>query len=180
MFGDQRLLKKYKHRDRKALEQIYVKYKNDLLKLAAALAIDVPMAEDAVQDVFVRFARSVGDINVSGSLKHYLARCVVNRIRNIRRDQFRHAQAASDDIEQVADPSDQPGDWMILDEKLTALRAALARIPYDQREVICLHVHADMTFRQIAQMQESSINTVQGRYRYGINKLRELLNGRMK
>jgi RNA polymerase sigma-70 factor, ECF subfamily len=180
MFEDRRLLQKCKCGDSKALERIYVKYKNDLLKLAATLAIDVPTAEDAVQDVFVRFARSVGDINVSGSLKHYLARCVVNRIRNIRRDRFRHAQAASDDIEQVADTTRQPGDWMILDEKLTTLRTALARIPYDQREVICLHVHADLTFRQIAAMQESSINTVQGRYRYGIGKLRELLNGRMK
>ena len=177
MFEDHRLLRRCKHGDRRALERIYVKYRNDLLKLAVTLAIDAPTAEDAVQDVFVRFARSIDDLRISGNLKAYLARCVVNRIRNIRRDRFRHAQTATEEIGLVPDPSRPPADWMIMDENLLALRQALARIPYDQREVICLHVHADLTFRQIAQMQEASINTVQGRYRYGINKLRELLNG---
>jgi RNA polymerase sigma-70 factor, ECF subfamily len=180
MFEDRRLLRRCKCGDHSALERIYVKYKNNLLKLAAGLAIDVPTAEDAVQDVFVRFAGSVAELRIEGNLRHYLARCVVNRIRDFRRDRFRHGQTDAGEIDGVADPAEQPSEWLILDEKLTALRLALARIPYDQREVICLHVHADLTFRQIATMQESSINTVQGRYRYGISKLRELLNGRMK
>ena len=54
---------------------------------------------------------------------------------------------------------------------------ALEQLPYEQREVVTLRMEADMTFRQIAALQQASINTVQGRYRYGLAKLRSLLNG---
>lgn len=51
-----------------------------------------------------------------------------------------------------------------------------ARLPYEQREVITLRMEANMPFRQIAGMQKTSISTVNARYRYGIEKLRSLLN----
>jgi DNA-directed RNA polymerase specialized sigma24 family protein len=43
--------------------------------------------------------------------------------------------------------------------------------------VVNLYTQGDLTFRQIARIQNASINTVQGRYRYGLTKLRSLLNG---
>jgi RNA polymerase sigma-70 factor (ECF subfamily) len=52
----------------------------------------------------------------------------------------------------------------------------LARLPYEQREVIVLHLHHEMRFRQIADVLGVSINTVQSRYRYGLDKLRSILN----
>jgi len=52
----------------------------------------------------------------------------------------------------------------------------MACLPYEQREVITLRIEANMTFRRIAALQRTSISTVNGRYRYGIEKLRSLLN----
>jgi DNA-directed RNA polymerase specialized sigma24 family protein len=46
--------------------------------------------------------------------------------------------------------------------------------------VIILHLRAGMKFRQIARLQGSPINTIKGRYRYGLDKLRSILNGEMK
>jgi DNA-directed RNA polymerase specialized sigma24 family protein len=43
-----------------------------------------------------------------------------------------------------------------------------------------LHLKADMKFKQIARMQGISISTVQGRYRYGLSKLRTILDGELK
>jgi len=60
------------------------------------------------------------------------------------------------------------------------LSQALAQIPFEQREVLSLYMQSGMTFKQIAKIQNASINTVQGRYRYGLDKLRSLLNGEMK
>jgi len=51
----------------------------------------------------------------------------------------------------------------------------MAELPVEQREVITLHLHAGLTFREIALQLGLSINTVQSRYRYGIEKLRTLL-----
>ena len=53
----------------------------------------------------------------------------------------------------------------------------MAQIPYEQREVIILHLRTGMKFQQIAKLQDISINTVKGRYRYGLDKLRTILNG---
>jgi len=46
--------------------------------------------------------------------------------------------------------------------------------------VIALHLHGGLKFKQIAGLQKTSINTVQSRYRYGLEKLRFLLNGEVK
>ena len=55
------------------------------------------------------------------------------------------------------------------------VRDALSCLPVDQREAVVLHLRGQMTFRQIAALQDVSVNTAQGRYRYGIEKLRSLL-----
>ena len=56
------------------------------------------------------------------------------------------------------------------------LQDLLARLPYEQREIIVLHLHHDMRFREIAKALGISINTVQSRYRYGLDKLRSIMN----
>jgi len=56
----------------------------------------------------------------------------------------------------------------------------MAQIPSEQREVVGLYTQGDLTFRQIAALQNVSINTVQGRYRYGMTKLRSTLNGELE
>ncbi|HUW20610.1 MAG TPA: sigma-70 family RNA polymerase sigma factor [Sedimentisphaerales bacterium] len=176
MVEDKLLIWRFKRGDRGALERIYEKYKNDLLKLAVVLVNDANSAEDVVQDVFVKFAQSAGRIGVSGNLKRYLATCVANKVRNQRRDRQRHETHGMDDADSVVWDADGPERWAILSEQLRLLSNALAQIPYEQREVVSLYMQGNMTFRQIARIQNASVNTIQGRYRYGLNKLRSLLN----
>ena len=62
-------------------------------------------------------------------------------------------------------------------EQLQRLAAALERLPYEQRETLMLQAYGGLTLRAIAKMSGLSANTVMSRYRYGIDKLRSLLNG---
>ncbi len=64
-----------------------------------------------------------------------------------------------------------PERYAIETEEYIVLQKTLSKIPYQQREVILLHLHHDMTFQEIASAQGISINTVQSRYRYGLEKL---------
>jgi len=180
MMEDRILLWKFKRGSREALQRVYEKYKNDLLKLAVSLVTDVNTAEDVVQDVFVAFAQSAARIRLAGDLRKYLMACVANRIRSRRRDQLRHEMPGLDEAEGVICSARRPEQWAILNEELQRLSEAMAQMPYDQREVVSLYMQGDMTFRQIAVIQNTSINTVQGRYRYGMNKLRSLLNGELE
>jgi len=65
-------------------------------------------------------------------------------------------------------------------EELSQLSLALEQLPYEQREVLLLHSYSGMKFKTIAKQQNVSINTVQGRYRYALDKLRSILNGEVQ
>jgi len=180
MIEDKLLIWKFKRGSKDALRRIYEKYKNELLKLAVVLVNDVNGAEDAVQDVFVNFAQSAEEIRISGNLKKYLAVCVANRIRNRKRDQQRHRLASIEDADCAISDLKRPEQWAILSEQLKLLSSAMAQIPDEQREVIALYMQGNLTFRQIAGIQNVSVNTIQGRYRYGLDKLRSLLDSEVE
>ena len=70
-----------------------------------------------------------------------------------------------------------PDDAAVLAEETQRLAAALAKLPTEQREVVTLRLHGGLKFKEIARLQETSVPTVQARYRYGIEKLRERMSG---
>lgn len=174
---DRLLVARCKRGNRDALRRIYEKYRDDLLIMAIALSHDVHLAEDAVHDVFVAFARNVRDFKLTGSLKAYLAKCVANRVRDLMR--AKRSRIKSLNAEQICSASldvNDPG-WLIeCSEELQLLSRALSELPDEQRDVIVLRMHGRMRFRVIAQSLGLSVNTVKGRYRYGIQKLRSILN----
>jgi RNA polymerase sigma-70 factor (ECF subfamily) len=85
-----------------------------------------------------------------------------------------------DEAEPVLPDSDKPELWIIRSEELDNLNNAMAQLPYPQREVVILHVQGGMKFKAIAKSQNVSVNTVLSRYRYGLDKLRSLLNGEVE
>jgi len=131
MVEDRLLIWKFKLGSRDALQRIYEKYKNDLLKLAVALVNDVNSAEDVVQDVFVAFAKSAAKIQTRGNLKKYLVTCVANRARNRKRDQKRHETSGIDDLDLVISDGNRPEQWAILSEELELLSNAMDAGRYD-------------------------------------------------
>jgi RNA polymerase sigma-70 factor (ECF subfamily) len=162
------------HADPDALRQIYYRYKNDLLTVAMALLADQDTAEDCVHDVFVHFAGAPEDMRATRNLRGYLMRCVANRAKNLLKRQQLQSEHHTDRQEYV-DEQDYPEGRLIVSEESMKIFEAMAKLPAEQREVISLHIHGRLKFREIAEQLDISINTVQSRYRYGIEKLRTLL-----
>lgn len=179
MFEDKWLLWKLKHGSCNALQLVYEKYKNDLLALAIALSNDKRNSEDIVHDVFVSFAQSAGKLQLRDNLKSYLSTSVANRVRNSSRNKVKPS-IDPDSIEIAAPESDQPDELAISREQLQQVDSALSELPYEQREVIFLHLLSGLKFKEIATSRSVSINTIQSRYRYGLNKLRSILNGEVE
>ncbi len=172
---DKQLVIKCKRGASDALERIYQKYKADLLVLAIALLNDKSAAEDVVHDVFVTFVQSLEKFRLTGSLKGYLLTCVANRARNSNK--AKHRQSVGLEVaEFFGSNSDEPPASIICNEQLQQLSSAMNRLPYDQREVILLRHQAAMTFRAIAESLGLSNNTAKSRYRYGLDKLRLILD----
>jgi RNA polymerase sigma-70 factor (ECF subfamily) len=173
---DKLLIWKFKRGSTDALCRIYDKYKDHLLKISAALVNDKSLAEDAVHDVIVSFAQSAKSVKVTGNLKSFLATCVANRVRNINGCSRLRGTVDLIQAENAISRSPRPEQWIADNEQLDRLNNALSQLPYEQREVITLHLHGGIKFIKIADMQQTSINTVQSRYRYGLDKLRSLLD----
>ncbi|MHC4666685.1 MAG: RNA polymerase sigma factor [Planctomycetota bacterium] len=180
MVEDEVLKWKFKCGSRDALRRIYEKYQDYLLTLAMALSNDVNVAEDVLHDVFVSFAESPESFKLLGSLKSYLATSVVNRARDRLRAKQRRPVVGLDEAGLMNCASEGPDQVVICDEESRRLAEAMKEVPYEQREAIVLHTKGGMKFREIAKVQDVSVNTVQGRYRYGLDKLRSVLNGEVK
>ena len=176
MLEDKLLLWRFKHGSSESLERIYNKYETYLITVATALLNNTHAAEDVLHDFFVSFATSAEKIKLKGNLKAYLATCVANLARNrIKRKQLE--PAALDDNDSIETAALRPDLLAIQKEETTILNRAMSHLPYEQREVVVLHLQGNLKFTQIAKMRSTSVNTIRSRYRYGLEKLRSELNG---
>ena len=160
----------------KDVEDTYLSQKNSLLKFAYVLVGNIENAEDIVQEVFLGFARTAGKKENFSNIKGYLITAVMNKARNYYRDNKKSANESLDCAEEIPANNKGPEQWAILSEQLQLLSKAMGELPIEQREVVSLYMEGSLTFKQIAEIQEVTTSTVQGRFRYGIEKLQRLLN----
>ncbi len=177
MFEDKQLVNRLKNGDREALHRIYQKYGDSLLTMAVEmLHHDRGLAEDVLHDVFLAFVRDIDHFVLTGRLGRYLARCVANRAIDLIRSK-NNRTVGLDLAAPVMASTPLPHQTAEKQEELQKLDEALNQLPIEQRQVIVMHTHGQMGYRQIALCQGVSINTIQGRYRYGMKKLKLLLRG---
>ncbi|MBN1907563.1 MAG: sigma-70 family RNA polymerase sigma factor [Deltaproteobacteria bacterium] len=180
MLEDKILVWKLNRGRKNVLCDIYEKYKHELVTLSAALLSNKDAAEDVVHDVFLRLINANGSLKIKTNLKGYLMTAVANTSRNKNRSAgIRQTVEISDDLIQD-DQSVDPEASTIFGEDKNQLISALSQLPYEQKEVILLRVYSRLKFKTIAQTLNESINTVQGRYRYGLEKLRSIFDGAPK
>jgi len=156
--------------DPDAFAALYDRLALRLLNTARTMTDSLPDAEDTVHDLFVELARSRDRLARVTDLDAYIftmLRHAVSR-RHRRRDVDRRAIAAvgrrhAEAGRFMARPAGMP------DDELTA---AMATLPPAQREVLALKIDGGLTFAEIAAVIGVSINTVAGRYRLAIEKLR--------
>ena len=157
--------------DPAAVELMWDRYAKDLLTFLQALLCSKHDAEDVLQTVFVRIVRK----------RHRLAkaRCLDAYVYQIARN-----EAYSCISKRKRDKNTQklPETWLKVTESnresselAEQLQAALAQLPQQQREVIVMKIYRKKTFLEISGLLGLSRNTVASRYRYGIEKLRNLL-----
>ncbi|MGE5294657.1 MAG: RNA polymerase sigma factor [Solirubrobacterales bacterium] len=179
MDSDKVLLERASRGCKDSLRRIYEAHKDSLLTLARALTANRTVAEDIVHDVFIAFARNVPRLQLDTSLKSYLCASVCNRVRDLARTEIRHRRNEDRVNRPPADAA--PPDVSAAAAELEGrLRTALEQVPLDQREVLLLRTQAGLPFEEIARHQGISANTARGRYRYGIDKLRSLLNSELE
>ena len=179
MLEDTYLAWRFKKGSRAALRRIYEKYYDYLLTVATALLHDVNAAEDVVHDIFLKLSESAHLLNPRGNLKWYLVVCVSNRARDELRAK-RHEAVGLDESLSLPSKACGPASAAMCNEEMQVISDALKQLPYEQREVVVLRTRGRMTFKAIAELRQVSVKTVQSRYRYGLDRLKTLLNGQVR
>ena len=178
MVREKLLMIRFNRGDCRAVRDIYALYKDELVSLAAGLLHDKTLAEDAVHDVFAKLISRQDTLKITSNLRSYLLMAVANAARQQYHSAVKEPKVSLDaENTPEIDTNDRPDTAVIDDEQRTRLDAALAALPYDQREVILLRHFSGLKLKAIASIQNVPNNTVQGRYRYGLEKLRSLLKG---
>jgi len=157
--------------DRGAFEELYEELKTPVYTVAFRILWDRALAEDVMQEVFLRLFRRPPGPEVRNP-RAFIFRMARNLAIDSRRKPMQ-AALAQDDAEAVR-PSPEEANVLRLD-----VERALAALPVDAREMLALHINAGLKFREIADILGIPLGTALWRYQKAIGSLRELLSGGM-
>ena len=149
-------------------ERLYGEKAAQLLLYGRALGLSHSEAEDVVQETFIALLK-LPEAPKSG--ENYAFRTVRNRALNFKRSLWRRLAREVESMRWFErEPDETPAE--------RAAMRCLQNLPTEQREVIVLKIWSRYTFEEIAGLLDLSPNTVAGRYRYGLEKLRASLKGK--
>ena len=141
-----------------------------LRRYARALTGDAWAADDLVQDTLERAWSQLAQWRAGSSLRPWL----LSIMHNLRIDQLRRPGLSISPMDDA--DLDVPTRATQTDRlEVRDLAHALSRLPEEQREVIIMRHFADMSFKEIAEQTNVSINTALGRMRYALINLRKLV-----
>jgi RNA polymerase sigma factor (sigma-70 family) len=179
---DQEIIKMYVAGDVNALSPLIIRYKDKIFTSIYLLVKDRHLAEDIFQDVFIRIIDTLrgGRYSDEGKFLPWAMRIAhnlcVDHFRKVKRNPT--IKTSDDrDIFDVLNFSEAGIDSRIVNEQTSdKVRRMIDLLPEDQREVIILRHYADLSFKEISQLTDCSINTALGRMRYALLNLRKMMS----
>jgi RNA polymerase sigma factor (sigma-70 family) len=182
LLSDQQIVRMYIDGDSNALSTLVNRYKDKIFTSIYLLVKDKYLAEDIFQDVFIRVIDTLkgGRYTDEGKFLPWAMRIAhnlcVDHFRKVKRNPT--IKTSDDrDIFEVLNFSEAGVDTRIMAEQTSdKVRKLIDLLPEDQREVIILRHYADLSFKEIAQLTNCSINTALGRMRYGLLNMRKMMS----
>ena len=173
---DMTLIKAYAGGSERAFETLYRRYRKQLYGyLYNLVSGNAAEAEEIFEETWIKVIDKLPSYRDQGKFSAWLFRVARNIFIDAVRRQKRSAMPLdSGDLPDVPDWSQRPERSLEERDTAAAIREALNVLPADQRDVFLLR-QQDLSFKEIADIQECSINTVLGRMRYAVRNLRKLL-----
>lgn len=179
------LVKEYISGNEKALEVLVDRHKDRIYNFIYSKVLDSDLTEDIFQDAFIKVINTLkkGRYNEEGKFLPWLMRIAHNLIIDYFRKSNRMPKFQSKDLEfdifsLIKDGSNNAEKQLVIDQIYNDVKLLVTELPADQKEVIEMRLYKDMSFKEIAENTNVSINTALGRMRYAILNLRRLVNER--
>lgn len=182
MISDYELIQRFVNGEQSCFDQIIHRHKNKVFAYISLYIRDQALAEDIFQDTFVKVIQSVkrGRYQDNGKFISWVMRIAHNLII----DHFRRVKQmntiSNNEYESDLFNSRKLSDSTIEDNLIKRqiqkdVRKMISYLPDDQREVVILRHYAGLSFKEIADITNVSINTALGRMRYALINMRKIM-----
>jgi len=152
-----------------ALEILYAEHGPHILRYLNRL-VGPRLAEDVLQDTFVQVLSYPNELDGIVSMRAWLFRiarnCAMNRVRK---------KKATTDIPLDSLVTSHPNE----DPRLGLMRDAIEQLPQEHRETLLLRWHDELSYEEIAQVQQIPVGTVRSRLHHSLRRLRDRMEEKL-
>ena len=176
------MLGQYLAGDQSAISQLIDRHSRRVRDYIRMMVKDRDLADDILQETFIKVVRVIdeGRYVDSGKFLSWVLRIAHNQVIDYFRQQKQQKQITEADAGydvlgtlRFAEPTIE--DRMVSEQIAADLRALVEELPAEQREVVKMRYYANLTFKEIAEQTDVSVNTALGRMRYALINLRRLI-----
>ena len=182
VLSDQVLLNNYLSGDRNAISRLIERHSRRVRDYINMMVKDRDVAEDIFQETFIKAVRVIdeGRYTDNGKFLSWILRIAHNRVIDHSRAQRQskavtESEAGYDVLGTLRFAERTVEDSMVSDQIERDVRALVELLPAEQREVVMLRYFSGLSFKDIAEQTEVSINTALGRMRYALINLRRMI-----
>lgn len=181
LISDEQLVRNYLDGNEDSLRIIIHRHQSRLFTYIYYLVKDRYLAEDIFQDTFVKIINTLKEGKYKEEGKFY--QWVVRIARNLVIDHFRRNtkmpvitdSAGNDILAGLKIFDDNRQDEIVREETKDTLKRLVHKLPREQKEVLVLRHYANLSFKEIADLTNVSINTSLGRMRYALLNLKKMI-----
>ncbi|MFO7998119.1 MAG: sigma-70 family RNA polymerase sigma factor [Bacteroidales bacterium] len=181
IISDQELIRQFISGDHSSLEILISRHQRKIFSYILLIVKDKHLAEDVFQDTFIKVINTLrsGAYNEEGKFLPWVMRIAHNLIIDFFRKSKRMPYVENSDeydfFETLNLFEDTVEDKMIINQIHQDVRHLVEFLPDEQKEVLKMRHYMDMSFKEIAEKTDVSINTALGRMRYALINLRKLI-----
>jgi len=180
--SERELISQYLNGNNSSLQPLIERHKSRLFAYIFMLVKDKQLADDIFQDTYVKVINTLksGKYNDEGKFIQWVMRIahnlVIDHFRKSKKQKFVESynpEYSIFDTIKLTDPSIE--EILVTEQIHSDVKALLEYLPEEQREVLFLRCYAGLSFKDISEQTEVSINTALGRMRYALINLRKLI-----
>ena len=178
---DQELIGRYSAGDQSSLEILIRRHKNRIFAYILMIVKEKELAEDLFQDTFIKVINTIrsGSYKEEGKFIQWAMRIahnlIIDHFRKSKRIPTIENRDDFDIFDKVRIPVESIEERIITEQIHKDVKKLIDYLPKEQREVLVMRHYGDMSFKEIAEQTDVSINTALGRMRYALINLRKLI-----
>jgi len=178
--SDKVLVQNFLNGDNKSFEILLSRHKSRVFAFIMSKVKNRDITEDIFQDTFIKVINSLqkGKYNEEGKFLPWMMRIshnlVIDHFRKESKMRKIRPNSEFDIFDVIDDGNKNQEEIMIQSQVHFDLKILIEQLPYDQKEVLKMRYFEDLSFKEISDLTDSSINTALGRMRYALINLRKL------